>query len=151
MLHFEGDREFPQPAAALSDKLSDVRFLVDCIPDVESVQHCDRSSAALKLRPGLSFARSTLDLTMKLTEEQPGSLLRLAMQTRGIGSSSTVEAAMQFLPREQGTVLHWSADVKELGGLLKAVPQGLIRAAAQKVIADAWNALEKRLTAPAEK
>jgi hypothetical protein len=35
--------------------------------------------------------------------------------------------------------------VTQLGGLLKMVPQGLLQAAAQKVIADAWAALEKKL------
>ena len=33
----------------------------------------------------------------------------------------------------------WRAEVKSLGGLLKMVPSGLIRGAAQKVIEDVWN------------
>ena len=41
--------------------------------------------------------------------------------------------------------MHWIAEVKELGGLLKMVPQGLIRGAAQKVLDDAWTAVEAKL------
>ncbi len=39
--------------------------------------------------------------------------------------------------------------MKELGGLLKAVPSGLMQAAAQKVSADAWALAERRLGGPA--
>ena len=38
MLRFEGDRDFPQAPAELFTRLRDARFLVECIPDVESVR-----------------------------------------------------------------------------------------------------------------
>ncbi len=44
-----------------------------------------------------------------------------------------------------GTALHWSADVTRLGGLLKAVPAGLIRGAAQRIINDVWTGVDKQM------
>ena len=64
---------------------------------------------------------------------------------QGIGSSSTVEASFAFSPTATGTRVHWVAEVKELGGLLKMIPSGLIRGAAQKVIGDAWNLIDAKL------
>ena len=38
MLRFEGDRDFRQAPAELWAKLTDARFLAQCIPDVETVR-----------------------------------------------------------------------------------------------------------------
>jgi hypothetical protein len=35
--------------------------------------------------------------------------------------------------------------VKSLGGLLKMIPTGLVRGAAEKVINDAWNRVTEKL------
>src|SRR5262249_53336286 len=97
------------------------------------------------LRPGFTFVRGTLELTLSVTEKKPTSLVRYFLATKGIGSSSEVEAAVELEGQGTGTRLFWKVTVKTLGGLLKMVPSGLIQAGAQKVIADAFTALESRL------
>jgi carbon monoxide dehydrogenase subunit G len=143
-MHFKGDREYPRPAAELWAKLSDARFLVQCIPDVESSQ-AEPDSASWTVRPGLAFVRGKLDVTMKLMAKVPDELVRWRVHGKGIGSSNTVDVTMTFIPTDGGTRIHWTAEVTELGGLLKAVPQGLIKGAAQKVINDVWAEAETRL------
>jgi carbon monoxide dehydrogenase subunit G len=145
MLHFEGDREYPQPPATLWPKIADVQFLAECVPDAESVSYPEPDVAQLVIRPGLAFVRGTLELTMRLSDRLEGSSAKLHLATKGIGSSSNVEAAYSLAAHNGSTRLHWTADVTQLGGLLKAVPQGLLKAAAQKVINDAWVALEAKL------
>ena len=44
-----------------------------------------------------------------------------------------------------GCTIQWSADVQQLGGLLKAVPAGLIQAGAERVINDLLANVEKKL------
>lgn len=145
MLHFEGARDLPQPAPVVWGKLRDTRFLVQCIPGVESVAESGPDRAVCTLRPGFSFVRGTLELTLQVVEVEPGKTARLLLQSKGIGSTSDVEAAYTVEPREGGSHLNWTIDIKELGGLLKAVPQGLVKAAAQKVISDAWAAVDAKL------
>jgi len=145
VLHFEGDKDFPQPPAELWGKLSDPRFLVQCIPDLESGAKAEAKGAEFKLRPGFSFVRSTLEIMLKVLEAVPGTSVRFSAHSKGIGSTSDVESNLTFAPNGTGTRVHWTADINELGGLLKAVPQGLIKASAQKVISDLWAALEAKL------
>lgn len=145
MLHFEGTKDLPQPAAEVWGKLRDARFLVQCIPGVESVAETGPDRAACTIRPGFSFVRGTLELTLQVTEVEPGKTARVLLHSKGIGTTSDVEAGYTVEPRDGGSHLAWTADVKELGGLLKAVPQGLVKAAAQKVIGDAWAAVETKL------
>jgi uncharacterized protein len=145
MLHFEGNKEFPQTPEELQKKLSDARFLVQCIPDVESVSRADVNEAVCTIRPGFAFVRGTLELTIQVAEAQSNSRVKLMLQTKGIGSTSDVLVSFSLADVGSGTRLHWVAEVQNLGGLLKAVPQGLTKAAAQKVIGDVLAMLEKSL------
>lgn len=142
MLRFEGDRDFSLPPANVFAKLTDARFLVTCIPDIETLNEVEPDHAKVVLRPGLSFMRGSLNLTLRIAEADVPTAARVLLTTKGLGSSSTVEAALTFVPQGDGTHVHWAADVKELRGLLKMVPAGLIQGAAQKVINDVWAKVE---------
>ena len=146
MLLFEGDRDFAQAPDAVFVKLTDARFLVTCIPDVETLTRVEADQASLVLRPGLSFVRGNLEVELRLSELTAPTSARVVLVSKGIGSSSTVDATLRFAAGlDHGTRVHWSAEVKELGGLLKMVPSGLIRGAAQKVINDVWSIIERNL------
>jgi carbon monoxide dehydrogenase subunit G len=148
MLHFEGEKVFSQTADDLWARLSDARFLVQCIPGVEAVSQAEPHLAVCVLRPGFSFVRGTLEITLRVVDPVPGESVWFEVRSKGIGSTSTVEAALTLVPQPNATHVHWKADVQELGGLLKAVPRGLIQASAQKVIADVWAAIQEKLAAP---
>lgn len=147
MVRFEGEKDFPQPPAEVWAKLSDARFLVPCIPDVESVAEVEADQARLVLRPGFSFVRGTLEVTLHVVDAVAPESARYTIANKGIGSSADVEATIALAPQGDGTRARWTAEVKTLGGLLKMVPPGLIRGAAQKVVQDAWTAVEAKLNA----
>jgi carbon monoxide dehydrogenase subunit G len=148
MLRFEGDRDFRQGPDEVFARLSDARFLTQCVPDVEKVRLVEQDRAELVLRPGLAFLRGTLDVNLRVIEAKAPTTVRLQVSSRGIGSSSEAEAALALAPQGSGTRVHWVVEIKSLGGLLKMVPSGLIRGAADKIFTDAWNAVEARLAAP---
>lgn len=145
MLHFEGDTDLAQPPHDAWAKLSDARFLVQCVPGVEKVVQAEPGDAKCVLRPGLSFVRGTLEVTAKIVEAVVDEKVRIACHGKGIGSSNDLDLALAFAPKDAGTRIHWIADVKNLSGLLRAVPSGLLQAAAQKVIAQVWDAAKKKL------
>ena len=145
MVRFEGDRDFAQPPAEVFARLTDVPFLVGCIPDVETVKSAEGDRAELVLRPGFSFVRGTLEVNLRFVEKTEPTSARVLLLSRGIGSTSEVEATLALAPQEAGTRVHWTAEVKSLGGLLKMVPAGVIRGAAEKVINDAWNRIVERM------
>jgi carbon monoxide dehydrogenase subunit G len=145
MLHFEGDTDFTQPTALVWSKLSDIRFLTSCIPDVESITHNPDGSAKLIIRPGFSFIRGTLEVTARITQAVEGQPLRIHADGKGIGSSNEVDLSLHFAEKDGGTRIHWSSDITKLGGLLKLMPQGLLKGAAQQVIGDVWESVRKKL------
>ncbi len=145
MLRFEGDRDFALAPDDLFARLTDVPFLVQCIPDVESVAAQEADRAVLVLRPGFSFVRGTLELTLQVVDVVAGQSARVLLHSKGIGSTSDVEASLSCTPQGSGTRVHWVAEIKSLGGLLRAVPAGLVRGAAEKVINDSWGRVEHKL------
>lgn len=148
MVRFEGEKDFPQPPAELWAKLSDARFLVQCIPDVESIAEVHADRAQMVLRPGFSFVRGKLDATLRIVDAVAPQSARFLIANKGIGSSADVEATVALVPQGAGTRVRWTAEVTTLGGLLKMVPSGLIRGAAQKVVNDTWSAVEAKLNVP---
>jgi carbon monoxide dehydrogenase subunit G len=146
MLRFDGQKDFLQlTPEKLWEKLSDARFLVQCVPDVHEVSRQERGDAAFTLRPGFAFIRGTLQVTMRVVEAMSPGSVKLALTSKGIGTSSEVEAVLAISALDSGSRVNWTTEVKQLGGLLKAVPKGLIQGAAQKVVNDAWNAVEAKL------
>ncbi len=146
MVRFEGERELGLAPAEAWGKLTDARFLVQCIPDVETVKDAQADRAALVLRPGFAFVRGTLEVTLQVVEAVSPTSARVLLHSKGIGSTSDVEATLALTEKEGGgTRVRWVAEVTALGGLLKMVPSGLIRGAAQKVVGDVWTNIEAKL------
>jgi carbon monoxide dehydrogenase subunit G len=148
MERLEGEKPFSLPCQAILAKLSDLSFLVECIPDAVRVRDVGERSAAVVIRPGFSFLRGELNLTIELLPDSAADSARYLFQTKGIGSTSAVESGFRAEPIGEGTLLRWSVEVKHLGGLLNHVPRGLIQAGARKVIDDLLARVAAKLTVP---
>ena len=148
MEHFEGERCFALTVETLWPKLSDAAFLASCVPDAEMKGTPGPDQAQYTVRPGFSFARGTLDVTMDVLDRQQPAGARFRLTSKGIGAISVVETSLTLTPAGDGAKVTWTAEVTQLGGLLKMVPAGLIRGAAHKVIEDVWDAIATRLATP---
>jgi carbon monoxide dehydrogenase subunit G len=150
MMKFDGVHEFDQPAAEVWDKLTDARYVVPCLPDLDAVKEIDADHAVCTIKPGFSFVRGTLEMTVRIFDRVPGRAAKMVMDSKGIGTSSTVEASFVLEPREGGGCrMNWTAEVAKLGGLLKAAPTGLLQGAASRVLEQAWRNVQKKMTAEA--
>lgn len=145
MIHFEGDRTFPIPLAEVYAKLGNASFLLSCLPDIEQVVEQSPDRAVWKMKPGVSFVRGTLDITLDIVERIPNEAVTSKVFSRAIGATATVQSHVTFQPHESGTAIHWLADLVETTGLLKMVPKSLISATAGKVIEEGWAEIEKKL------
>jgi len=147
MLQVHGEEKFDQPPDVIWQSLSKPEFLCQCFPGVDRVVRCDDRSAALIVRPGFSFVRGTLEIGFEFTETIPPRSARVLIHITGIGSSAELETRLELAPDDSGTGVTWSAEAIQVGGLLKAVSQGLMQGAAQKVAMDTWAEVRKRLVA----
>src|SRR5262245_46216091 len=144
MLQIQGDELFDQNPEALFGSLLRPEFLCQCFPGVDRVIRCDDRSAAVVVRPGFSFVRGTLEVAFEFAETDAPRSARVLIHIKGIGSSAELESLLQLTALASGTKVAWNVKSLQIGGLLKAVSQGLIQAAAQKVAADTWAEIRRR-------
>jgi carbon monoxide dehydrogenase subunit G len=145
MIRLEGTKELKARRDVLSCRLTDLSFLVRCVPDVAEVKEITPTSALMIVRPGFAFIRGELQLRFEKLAEEPPQSARYLITSKGVGSNSAVEAHFQLEAQNEQSLLRWTAEVKELGGLLKAIPPGLIKAAAQKIVTDLLAGVEREL------
>jgi carbon monoxide dehydrogenase subunit G len=145
MIHLQGDKQLAASPAELWKQISNARSLAECVPGVEVINEATADQATCTIRPGFSFVRGTLNLSLQITQRTEATSVQVTLKSKGIGSSAKVEASISLTAHDFGTQLQWTAVINSLGGLLKAIPRGLIQASAQKVVEDALGKLEQRL------
>ena len=147
MQPFAGERIFALPPEHLWPKLRDAGYLVQCIPDGTPREGATRDRAVCAVQPGFSFMRGSLDVTIEVVGGTEPTTLQFKLISKGIGSSSEVGSSLTISKHEQGSKIDWQAELTKLTGLLKMVPAGLIRGAANKVIEDVWTGVAAKLEA----
>ena len=144
MIHFDGTESFPTSLDIIATRLSDAGWLAQALPDAQ-VSRAESDHAAWKIRPKLAFISGTLDSQLEVVSRMETKSVRYRVVSKGVGSSSTIEATLTFRSVETGTTVEWAADITELTGLLKLVPPALLQATANKVIVDVWTSVRQKL------
>ena len=145
MMHFEGTETFAGEPGAVFARLGDAGWIARSLPDGELLG-LSADTAAWKVRPKFAFMAGSLDTTATVSYRTPNRAVRFRIVSQGIGSSSLMEVTIVVRPREQsGSVVQWTGELVELGGLLGRVPRAMIQAAALKTIADIWAAVRPGL------
>jgi uncharacterized protein len=146
MIHFEGVEIFSAELGLVFAKLSDASFLANALPDTRVVS-ADADRAEWRVKPKLPFLSGELETVAVVVERTAGQIVKYRLDSKGIGSGSVVESALTFSTTEAGTQVNWTGDLTAMTGLLKLAPKGLIQGAAQKVIADCWQAIRIKVDA----
>lgn len=145
LAHFGGEERFAAPPERLFNELTDFQALTAAIPDLVSSEVVDATTLKCVVRPGFSFLRGTLKLTLSLTETQPPRLATMRVAGQGIGVSLQVASRLQIENDGAGSRLEWEADIEQMSGLVASISPALVKAAADQVIRHAWEKLRARL------
>jgi len=147
-LAFGGEETFDASPERVFDLLTDLDQLAATIPDLVSAEKTDDRTLQCIVRPGFSFLRGTLRVSIVLGEASRPKSAAMHVVARGIGTQIGVESRVETAPNPSdpnGTKLSWTADVTELKGLAATVGRSLISAAAEQVIRAAWQRVRNRL------
>ncbi len=149
MVSFQGEMTFRLPLAEVAARLSDAGYLAHCLQQAEVVE-ATPDRAVWRIKPAVSFLTGTQTTELIVVKRRPDQSVQFRLTTRSIGATSTVDVQLRFEPLPGGgTHVPWTAQITELTGLLKMVPQGLLEGAARKVIDEVWTAVAARLEPPA--
>ena len=142
---FGGEEQFKASQQRVYDLLTNLDAMATTIPDMVSSERVDANTLKCVVRPGFSFLRGTMKLAIKLGECQPPEKAAMGVEAAGIGVGMRVASQLQVLAEGEGSRLIWSARIEERKGLISAVSESLIRAAADQVIRHAWSKVREQL------
>lgn len=148
MTAFGGEERFATEPARLFQALTDLELFADNVPNLISAERVDERTLKCAVKPGFSFLRGTLKLTITLTESNPPEEAAMDILAQGIGASMQVVSRMKIAPEGSGSRLNWQADVQRVSGLLATVPGSLVKAAADHTIRHAWQQIREKLGEP---
>ncbi len=158
-LELSGVEQFAADAARVFGVVTDLDVLARVLPDVESSERPDADTLRCVVRPGFSFLRGKLNVTIARrqvaaahSESNPLSA-SFRVESKAIGVQIAVETSLRVEESDDrrsnsgaGSALHWKAHVVERKGLVAAVSASLLRAAAEKVIHQTWGRLRSELS-----
>jgi carbon monoxide dehydrogenase subunit G len=144
-IEFGGEQHFAASQEKLYALLTDLDAMAVTIPDLVSSEKIDDHTMRCVVRPGFSFLRGTMKLTIALSDLEKPTGATMSVAAQGIGVSMSVVSKLRIASEGTGSRLHWSATIAELKGLISAVSPALISAAANQVIAHSWTQVRERL------
>lgn len=145
LAEFGGEEQFASAPARLFDALTNLDSFATGIPNLVSSEKSDERTLKCVVKPGFSFLRGTLKLTISQTELKPPASAAMSIVAQGIGATMEVASRLEISPEGSGSRLKWRAQIERAGGLLATVPGGLVKAAAEETIRRSWRQIREQL------
>lgn len=146
VMEFGGEERFDASPERLFAVMTDLDALPEAIPDLQSHERVDDRTLRCVIRPGFSFLRGTMKVTIQLAELSPPREALTNVTAQGIGTSLKMVSRMWIDPADgAGAKLRWEAQILELRGLVSAISPTLLKAAADQVIRHTWDRVRGRL------
>lgn len=148
LAEFGGEELFAAAPERLFDALTNLDALAASIPELVSAEKTDERTLKCVVKPGFSFLRGTLKLTIAIAELKPPVAAAMNIAGQGIGASIAIASRLNIEPADSGSRLKWQAAIERASGLLATVPSGLVKAAADQTIRNAWQRVREKLGEP---
>jgi len=145
MTEFGGEESFAAPPERLFALLTDLDQLAATIPDLVSSERPDERTLKCVVKPGFSFLRGTLKLSITLADLQPSESAALDVAAQGIGVAMHIVSQLRIAAEGDGSRLTWTARIERMSGLVTTVSPALVRAAADRTVRHAWQQVRTRL------
>jgi carbon monoxide dehydrogenase subunit G len=142
---FGGEESFAATPERLFAVLTDLGTLAATIPDLVSSERPDERTLKCVVRPGFSFLRGTLKLSITLTDVRPSEAAAMRVAAQGIGVAMHIVSQLRIAADGSGSRLTWSATIEQMSGLVASISPSLVRAAADQTIRHAWRQVREKL------
>ena len=100
---FGGNESFSAPPEQVFAALTDLEQLPRIIPDLVSSEKVDDRTLNCVVRPGFSFLRGTLRMTITIVELTPPESASMKVSAAGIGAQIEVVSALEVAATDSGT------------------------------------------------
>jgi carbon monoxide dehydrogenase subunit G len=125
-LHLEGAEDLALPRQRVYQLLTDSSFIAKSLPDAQETKVIDDSHLEARMKIGISFLTTNMNVKMALSDKIPPQHARLSVE--GAGSGSNMKITSDFnLEGDNPTKMRWAADAEITERVLREEGQGDIR------------------------
>ncbi|MBC04290.1 MAG: hypothetical protein CMJ34_13470 [Phycisphaerae bacterium] len=143
---FNGTELLDAPPEEVHAFLIDLDQLVAIVPGLVKKEIGEDGICRTTVRPGFSFIKANLKQDFQVVDHTPHERVVIGVEAKGIGNKFGVESTLDLTPHDDGgTRLDWKAEIVHMSGLVAAVGTTIIRAAADQVIKQGFEAMRKAI------
>ena len=124
-MKFEGSYDLPAPREKVWAALLDPAQLVTAMPGCEKLEAIGEGEYRAILKVGVAAVKGTFEGKVKLSNLEPPSRYKMAVEGSGGPGFVRGEATMELADLENGTRVTYRADV-QVGGLIASVGQRML-------------------------
>jgi uncharacterized protein len=142
-LHLEGAEDLALAKERVFQLLTDSKFIAQSLPDAEETKVIDDSNLEAKMKIGISFLTTKMNVKMKITDKVPYDHARLLVD--GSGSGSNMKITSDFnLEGDTATKMKWVADA-EITGVMAGIGSSILKGFAEKKVKEIFEGIKKAM------
>ncbi|MBI4608727.1 MAG: carbon monoxide dehydrogenase subunit G [Candidatus Rokubacteria bacterium] len=143
-MKIEGSYDIPAPRDRVWQALLDPAQLAKAIPGCEELEAIGEGEYKATMKVGVAAVKGTFQGKVKLSDIQPPTRYRMAVEGSGGPGFVRGEAAMELSEVEGGTRVACSADV-QIGGLIAGVGQRMLGGVAKMMLDQFFSRMAEQL------
>jgi len=142
-LHLEGAEDMSLKKERVFSLLTDPNFIAKSLPEAQDTKVLDDGSIEARMRIGISFLTTNLNVKLRLADKVPPSHARMLVEGTGSGSSMKITSDFD-LEGDSATRMKWAADA-EITGVMAGIGSGILKGFAEKKVKEIFEGIKKAM------
>lgn len=143
-MKLSGSHPLPGSPQQAWDLFNDPVRLAELLPGCETLEPIGPDKYKVAIKFAMAAFSGSYSGTVELSEKQPPESMRMKVEGKGGPGFMKGEGRLTFVPAGGTTEVRYEGDV-QVGGLIAAVGQRMIEAAAKKIVHQFFEAAAKQL------
>ena len=139
-----GSYRLPGTRQQVWDLFNDPARLAKCLPGCEKLEPAGPHKYKVAIKFALAAFSGAYSGSVELAEQRPPESMRMRVEGKGTPGFMKGEGRLTLAATAEGTTVSYEGEA-QVGGLIAAVGQRMIEAAAKKIVQQFFESAEKQL------
>lgn len=132
-MELKGEFEVKSDRSTVASFVSDIDRIVKIVPEVQSIERLNDSSARLVVKAGQSAIKGKFNLLLEIGKKVDGEQIEITARGSSTTGSLDLRASYSFSDSEGGTIVNWVVNIT-IGGMIATMGSRVINSTAEKYV-----------------
>lgn len=143
-MKLSGSARLPGSQQQVWELFNDPARLAKCLPGCEKLEPIGPDKYKVAIKFALAAFSGSYSGSVELSEQQPPESMRMRVDGKGTPGFMKGDGRLTLAESAEGTTVRYEGEA-QVGGLIAAVGQRMIEAAAKKIVQQFFESAEKQL------